>query len=367
MIGLALSGGGSRAIAFHLGCLRALNETGLLDRIDVISTISGGSVIGAYYAYTPGKPFREFEWDIRCFLAQGFQRPILSQLWNPRNAYWIVANAFAAGYDLGLERLLRHAPAFRGWPCRTDLFKNVLQGRVFQNLKMSSPRRREMDIVIGACDLRTESAFRFGSAKSGSWRLGRMLNGDVDVAFAVAASAAYPLLLPALDRQWRFLQDGTESERRVLLSDGGLYDNLGVQVLEPGRNPKYSLHTFPCDYLLVCNAGHGQVSGENVPARFLGRMATSFSMVHRRVGNAAMHRLHELQESNRIKGFILPYLGQQDGELPSKPDRLITREEIIGYPTDFAAMPEKWINKISNRGEQLTRVLASCHLNKLLV
>ena len=34
-IGLALSGGGSRAIAFHLGCLRALNQLGLLDRVSV--------------------------------------------------------------------------------------------------------------------------------------------------------------------------------------------------------------------------------------------------------------------------------------------------------------------------------------------
>ncbi|MFZ3224451.1 MAG: patatin-like phospholipase family protein, partial [Xanthobacteraceae bacterium] len=48
-IGLALSGGGSRAIAFHLGCLRALNELGLLARVNVLSTVSGGSVIGAYY------------------------------------------------------------------------------------------------------------------------------------------------------------------------------------------------------------------------------------------------------------------------------------------------------------------------------
>ena len=55
MIGLALSGGGSRAMAFHLGCLRALNDLGLLERVGVLSTISGGSLIGAYYAYTPHK------------------------------------------------------------------------------------------------------------------------------------------------------------------------------------------------------------------------------------------------------------------------------------------------------------------------
>ena len=41
-IGLALSGGGSRAIAFHLGCLRALDDLGLRDSLQVISSVSGG-------------------------------------------------------------------------------------------------------------------------------------------------------------------------------------------------------------------------------------------------------------------------------------------------------------------------------------
>ena len=40
-IGLALSGGGSRAIAFHLGCLRALHDLGVLEKVGVISTVSG--------------------------------------------------------------------------------------------------------------------------------------------------------------------------------------------------------------------------------------------------------------------------------------------------------------------------------------
>src|SRR3546814_1286445 len=36
-IGLALSGGGSRAIAFHLGCLRALHDRGVLPKVSVLS------------------------------------------------------------------------------------------------------------------------------------------------------------------------------------------------------------------------------------------------------------------------------------------------------------------------------------------
>ena len=51
LVGLALSGGGSRAIAFHLGCLRALHDAGVLKKISVVSSVSGGSVIAGMYAY----------------------------------------------------------------------------------------------------------------------------------------------------------------------------------------------------------------------------------------------------------------------------------------------------------------------------
>src|SRR5512143_214150 len=47
--GLALSGGGLRASLFHIGVLARLAELDLLRHVDVISTVSGGSIIGAYY------------------------------------------------------------------------------------------------------------------------------------------------------------------------------------------------------------------------------------------------------------------------------------------------------------------------------
>jgi NTE family protein len=48
-IGLALSGGGFRAAFFHVGVLAKLAETGLLPKVEVISTVSGGSIVGAAY------------------------------------------------------------------------------------------------------------------------------------------------------------------------------------------------------------------------------------------------------------------------------------------------------------------------------
>jgi len=44
------------------------------------------------------------------------------------------------------------------------------------------------------------------------------------------------------------------------------------------------------------------------------------------------------KRESMIKGFILPYLGQQDAALPICPPNLVRRAEVFGYPTNFAAM-----------------------------
>ena len=353
-------------MAFHLGCLRALNDVGILDKVGVLSTISGGSVIGAYYAYTPDKSFEEFESDIRDFLRAGFQRKIIVELAKPKNLIPCLYSFFGTKVHEAMAFLGIGKPDYQRYPSRTDMFHEVLLRDVFPGLTMSSPRRNDIDVVIGACELRTGSAFRFGNWKSGSWRQGELIEGDIDVAFAVAASAAYPLMLPAFDRTWKFRKAGQEEEQRVLLTDGGVYDNLGLQVLEPGRDSAVSLHTFPCEYLIACNAGQGRDDGDTAPVGFVARVARAFEIVHRRVQDSAMNRLHSMMDAGLIKGFALPYLGQQDNRLPWKPGNLVPRNKVVNYPTDFAPMSGQWIDCLSNRGEQLTRNLVSHYLQDLL-
>lgn len=60
-IGLALSGGGYRAAAYHIGTLRALNKLGILDKVDVISSVSGGSITAACYVQNKEKDYEAFE------------------------------------------------------------------------------------------------------------------------------------------------------------------------------------------------------------------------------------------------------------------------------------------------------------------
>ncbi len=353
-------------MAFHLGCLRALNDLGLLNRIRVISTISGGSVIGAYYVYRPDRSFADFEADIRGFLRSGFQRKSAWRLFHPLNLVRCITGFMVTRASELWTVLTGRETNFRRGFSRTDVFRQVLERYVFPGLTMDSPRRNGIDIVIGACELRTGTAFRFGNTVAGNWRRGRLVDGNVDVAFAVTASAAYPIFLPAFDRTWSFERNGVVANHRVLLTDGGVYDNLGIQVLEPGRDPTVSLHTFPCEYIIACNAGHGEEAGESVPLGFYRRVKRSFEVVHRRVQEATMHRLHEFKQSGAIKGFVLPYLGQNDERLPWKPSGLVPRAEAIGYPTNFGAMSEAWIDKLSNRGEQLTRCLVAQYIPELI-
>ena len=71
--------------------------------------------------------------------------------------------------------------------------------------------------------------------------------------------------------------------------------------------------------------------------------------------------LHRLAETGEIKGFVMPYLGQQDEKLPSQPVDLVRREDVMNYPTDFSPMSERDIKKLSMRGEQVTRELLKAH------
>jgi NTE family protein len=52
--------------------------------------------------------------------------------------------------------------------------------------------------------------------------------------------------------------------------------------------------------------------------------------------------------------------------LPDPPADLVRREEAHAYPTDFNAMSDEWIERLSSRGEQLTVCLARAYLPDLV-
>lgn len=229
---------------------------------------------------------------------------------------------------------------------------------------MNSVSRRELSVVINAAELRTETAFRYGSVESGCWRYGK-LTETPRIATAVAASAAFPAFLPALDHYLKFTKNGVEKKHRVIITDGGVFDNLGVSCMLPGRSSEFSTNAFPVDFIIACDAGQGMASGARRPTFWMSRMLATVITIHRRTQTLTQNMLHRMAASGEIQGFLMPYLGQQDKALPIRPTDLITRDQVFDYPTNFNPMSKENIGKLSKRGEQLTRCLVDAYASEL--
>jgi len=386
-VGLALSGGGSRAIAFHLGCLRALHELRILSKVKVLSTVSGGSVIGALYAATDA-PFPEFEEKVRSMLARGLVLPMLkAALFSLEGPKALVCAVLTGTINIGFLavswvlwsigllmpsrcraafRVDNWDPPIRRFASRTTILRRAIDDLFFQGKSLGALSPQRPFLIINAAELRTGSAYYFTARESGSWRLGRLATSNIALAHAVTASAAYPIFLPALDQVLPFdRRDGSRRMERVCLTDGGIYDNLGLAPLWPDRDPSISLNVQAVNTIICCRAGYGL--RHDPPSQFMiARIKSSFASIFDRAQNAATKRLFDFKGRGQLAAVVMPYLGQDDSRLKFRPDDLIRREDVYAYPTDFSAMSADWIDRLSRRGEQLTRALVAEHAPHLV-
>lgn len=384
-LGLCLSGGGSRAVAFHLGCLRALHDRGILTRVRALSSVSGGSIIAALYAYYD-EPFDAFEQRVhavlRCGFVWGIARHTLLTLETPRILATLLTAGVAAhagmlvgvlaklsaalGADAeAMQKLAQRAEApLRRSHSRSTAFEHHLRS-LYGETTISQVKRAGLDVVINAAELRTATAFRFGSQAAGSWRFGILDEYVPRVSEAVAASAAFPILLPAFDLELPFRKSGQVKRERVILTDGGVYDNLGITCLLPGRSSEHNINAFDIDFIICCDAGQGQPTGASIPYTWNARLAASFATTHRRTHSMSYDLLHRLAATGEIRGFLLPYLGQLDNKLPNAPADLVHRDAVFDYPTDFNPMSDASITRLGQRGEQLTHTLIELHYPSL--
>ena len=224
-LGLALSGGGFRAAAFHLGTFTALQDLQLLDKVDLISCVSGGSIAGAYLALNWGKP------DVLGGLADYLSTKSIA-----------VASVIGGLLDPFETRLQKLAATYD-----RDLF----EGRTLSALR-NGPRT-----YFNATNLATGNMFFFVAGKAladaedggetiGEHESGTVSASDYPISLAVAASSAFPPVFPPL-RLGADVYPNRLSEY-VTLTDGGVYDNLGV-------NPLLRSRRNPLDFCIVSDGG----------------------------------------------------------------------------------------------------------------
>ena len=178
---MSFSGGGTRAAALSYGVLEGLQkakirwqgkEQSLLDEVDVISSISGGSFTAAYYGLKREDTFKEFPDK---FLYRPVQGDLLSQMYNPVN--WVKLMGGSYG--------------------RSDLAFELYNEEIFNRATFAdlSKRKTRPLISINATDLTLGAPFSFTQEQFD------LLCSDLDqvpVARAVASSSAFPGLLTPL-------------------------------------------------------------------------------------------------------------------------------------------------------------------------
>lgn len=219
-VGMALSGGGFRAAAFHLGAFRKLHQLGLLWKLDLLTCVSGGSIAGAFLA---------------CHWGEDDALDKLEHYL--RNASIAAASVIGGILDPFASRLDKLAAAYE-----RDLFEQRTLGSL-----QGGPR-----LYLNATNLATGNMFFFVTgggreekAEMGEWESGAVEAPAFSLSRAVAASSAFPPVFPPLRvPQSEYAAAGIDY---VTLTDGGVYDNLGVNPLLRTRNA--------IDYLIVSDGG----------------------------------------------------------------------------------------------------------------
>jgi NTE family protein len=253
---LCLSGGGYRAMLFHTGALWRLHETGLLARIDFFSSVSGGSIANGWLALNwaalmqPGA-------DFAALFVNGMRRMAGTAIDASSFVRSIVGGPVSKYVGAAYDRVLFHGAKLQDLP--------------------DQPR-----FIFTASNLQSGALWRFSKPYMGDYKVGRIMTPDLALSAAVAASSAFPpVLSPAVfdlpaDRyvppDLALPVDDGRYRTQVTLSDGGVYDNLGLEPVikrtrtilvsdggmpfEPKPNPS---HFTPLQILRVLECEDNQV------------------------------------------------------------------------------------------------------------
>jgi NTE family protein len=243
-IGLCLSGGGYRAMLFHVGALRRLNEAALLPQLERVSSVSGGSITAGQLALA--WPDLAFDRDVAGRFVELVEQPLRRLAGETIDRAAISRGIFTRG-TIG-EKIVA---AYR---------EHLFGDKTLQDL----PDEPAPRFVINATNLQSAVLWRFSRPYMRDYRVGSVPNPRVAVATAVAASAAFPPFLSPvvlnLDDAAYAPGSGDDLQRppyttEVVLADGGVYDNLGLETVWK----RYQT-------VLVSDGG-GHVAAEESPAK----------------------------------------------------------------------------------------------------
>jgi NTE family protein len=252
-VGLALSGGGVRAIAFHSGVLRWFAERELLEQIDHISSVSGGSLFtGLVFR------FSGYSWPT----SAQYVDHVLPQIRNLLTSKSLQINA--------VFRLLLNPLNWRFLLSRANVIAQSIEHLWGVSTTLGHLPQRPVWSINGTT-AENGRRFRFKGMKIGDYESGYADAENYRLASAMAVSAAFPggigpLTLDTTHYKWLKQKrwDSTQPAevvkpefKKLHLYDGGVYDNLGMEPLfDVGKQAvKNSVSSPFIDFVVVSDAG----------------------------------------------------------------------------------------------------------------
>ena len=263
---LCLSGGGYRAMVFHLGALWRLNELGLLRKLVRISSVSGGSITAGLL----GLRWKSLNFDA-ADVATNLEPLVVRPIRNLADTT-IDAGAILWANLLPWKNVAEEiAKAYRKY-----LFSNS----TLQDLPSDNEGPR---FVLNATNLQTKVLWRFSKPFMGDYRVGLIRNPKLELATAVAASGASPPFLSPSELKLRATDfDPTTAgdlqfepyTSDVKLTDGGVYDNLGLETVWKSY-----------DTILVSDGGGATADDPNPKRAWLEQIYRVINLLDNQVGS----------------------------------------------------------------------------------
>lgn len=317
-IGLALSGGGFRAAIFHLGVIRRLEEIGLMPHISVISTVSGGSIIGAYYAI-------EMERYLRSQPPERLSRPeIRMQAWES------IAGAFLRAVEENLRsRALVFSPFFHPVLFAKSLLlapfrkgaRSILIQAEYDKWFYANNTLDELPAVSGAAApgsapglrgpklvLNTTSLFsgdRRAFSRDANSRLAELQTSNKNVltlAQVVGASSGVPVLFPPTPIVGDLLVDGGVSDNQGI--EGLDQENCNIQIISDASGQLEIAHTQSTSEISIFARTNG-ILQHQVRAKLLDALSARYKM-EKGFRFAFFHLYLNLKDDPRVGDDRLP-------------------------------------------------------------
>ncbi len=367
-IGIGLSGGGFRATLYNLGSLIRLNELGILKKLSRITSVSGGSITSALLA----KYWNNLQFEKG--FATNFDKEITQRLWefcsDDFDVKTVLSGIFSFKHSIADKVAIKYGKRLFNRTTLGDLSKNK-----------AAPQ-----FLFYGTSLQTRSAVRMVDGIFYDWRIGAIEIPDWTLGRVVGISSAFPPVLAPVKiemdqldwQESKFAQfyNDNNYKKRLLLADGGVYDNMGMESLwkKSTEKLKDQTHNFnqhlidDIDYCLISDAGGPTLAESDPKSNWASVLMRTLDQTIEQARSVRKRWLIDKLTLNQLKGCywgITTKIGNYEVDSLLKDN--VNTKKLAQVPTRLNGFDDNTKAQLINWGYALTDVAIKKHSNNLIL